>query len=181
MRLPGIPLPGPARRAVGNALSSLEDISRTVRQRAHLAALLADPAQPGDLAALTEQECLELLASRSVGRLAYVARAGVPDVVPVNYVLRDGAVVLRTGPGPKLQAAERRELVAFEVDHVDEQTRTGWSVVVHGRASVLEDEPAAGAPEPWASGPREQLVLITPRRTTGRRLLGPEERTPPGP
>lgn len=187
MRIPGVGLPGPARRALGNALDSLDEISRAVRQRAHLSALLEAPSAPGDLAALDEAECMALLASRSVGRLAYVARAGVPDVVPVNYAVRDGVVLVRTGPGPKLQAAERGDLVAFEVDDVDEASRTGWSVVVHGRASMVPtDGTADGPPSPWASGPRERLLQITPRRTTGRRLLGedaagPEERTPPGP
>jgi hypothetical protein len=30
-------------------------------------------------------------------------------------------------------------VVAFEADQVDTSTRTGWSVLVVGRASVIED------------------------------------------
>ena len=118
-----------------------------------------------------EAECLELLASRTVGRLAYVARAGTPDIVPVNYRYVDGRVVIRSAPGPKLQAAERRERVALEVDELDEETRSGWSVVVHGRATVLrpEHEPPEGA-VPWAPGPRRHVLQVVPERVTGRRL-----------
>jgi nitroimidazol reductase NimA-like FMN-containing flavoprotein (pyridoxamine 5'-phosphate oxidase superfamily) len=169
-------IPG-AGGAVGNARRSLEEISRAVHERRVLRHHLDTAAAPGDLAALSPAQCQELLASRSVGRLAYVARAGVPELVPVNYQLVDGAIVLRTGPGPKLQAAERGELVAFEVDDVDESTHTGWSVVVLGRAGRLtaQELGAAAGPQPWAGGPRQHLVRIVPRRTTGRRLLGTED------
>ena len=127
-------------------------------------------ARPGDLTALSAEECRALLATRSVGRLAYVARAGVPDIAPVTYVLDGGDVVLRSGPGPKLQAAERGDTVAFEVDDLDEEAHTGWSVVVVGRARRVPASAGLAAPEPWSSGPRRHLVRITPVRVTGRRL-----------
>src|SRR3954470_2592267 len=73
--------------ALGNALRSVEEISRAVDDRRHAQERLTDPHDKGDLALLDSATCFELMASRSVGRLAYVARAGVPDVVPVNYVL----------------------------------------------------------------------------------------------
>jgi hypothetical protein len=37
----------------------------------------------------------------------------------VNDVFDDDDVLLRTGRGPKLQTAERREFVAVEVDALD--------------------------------------------------------------
>ncbi len=161
------------RGAIENARVAALAISDSLVVRHALAP--ADEAAPGALTRLTEAECLALLDTRHVGRLAYVARAGVPDVVPVNYALVDGDVLLRSGPGPKLQAAERREVVAFEVDDLDEQGRTGWSVVVHGRAVRLgPDEhrrlPEGALPETWASGPRWAVVRIRPTRIAGRRL-----------
>jgi hypothetical protein len=159
--------------AVSNARRSLEEIAGAVDDRGALLAHLDDGIEAGDLLRLTPAACVELLATKRTGRLAYIARAGLPDIVPVNYVLDGGAVLIRSGPGPKLQAAERREHVAFEVDEIDEQTHTGWSVVVSGLAQRLtwEDALRRGAPEPWATGTRRHTILIRPQRIEGRQLL----------
>jgi hypothetical protein len=165
------------RGALDNALRSLEEIARSVDDRHRLQDHLEAADAPGDLAALGVDECYALLGSTAFGRLAYVARAGVPDVVPVNYCLSGDGVLIRTGSGPKLQAAQRGDTVAFEVDHVDEADRSGWSVVVVGRLSVVEpDEPVTGpAPQPWATGPRRHQQRLEPRRVTARPLLGEVE------
>lgn len=164
--------------ALANARSATESLSAAVGERTELTRLLlladADSANvDGTLGLMTPEECIDLLGTRSFGRLAYVARLGVPDIVPVNYTLDGADVMIRTGPGPKLQAAERNELVAFEVDAVDEAGHTGWSVVVHGSARRLlpaERTRLLDQPEPWAVGPRSHIIRITPRRISGRRL-----------
>lgn len=157
--------------AVSNAGRALGDIADAVDDRRRM---LVEPedAAPGDLVVLPRARCLELLETRSTGRLGYIARAGVPDITPVNYLLRDGTVLIRSGPGPKLQAAERRDLVAFQVDDIDETAHTGWSVVVFGRAERLRPEQAAvlDLPSPWANGPRRHTLRITPARIDGRQL-----------
>lgn len=159
-------------RAISNARGALSDIAAAVEARRLMYDALEHPSGPGGLERLSSQCCLDLLATRSFGRLAFLAREGRPDCVPVNYVLDDGAVVIRSGPGPKLQAGERREHVAFEVDSIDEATRTGWSVVVTGRAEVLDVAHHASVtqPDPWATGPRSDLLRIVPGRLEGRRL-----------
>jgi uncharacterized protein len=166
-----------ARSALDNAVAASDALRAAVEERASAAPTdAADPA-PGALAALSEQRCLELLGTRAVGRLAYVARTGVPDIAPVNYRMDGRDVLLRSAPGPKLQAAERGEVVAFEVDDVDEQSATGWSVVVVGRAEVVPEDDAARllespgeAPTPWANGTRRHVVRIRPKRISGRRI-----------
>lgn len=161
--------------ALHNARESLAVISASVADRLALtpSSVLDEGDEPGGLRAITVAQCYQLLAEESVGRLAYIARAETPDIVPVNYVLDGGDVVIRSGPGPKLQAAERRAQVAFEVDCVDRATRTGWSVVVIGRAIRLrltEQRQHADGPAPWASGPRSAAIRIRPSRITGRHL-----------
>lgn len=151
--------------AVENARHALDEVRRAVAERAEL-----QQAGHRAVAALAPGEAIDLLARRTVGRFAYVARAGVPDVVPVNYVWSGDAVLIRTGPGPKLQAAQRGEVVAFEVDDLDHDLRTGASVVVVGRASVVPLARDGHDPEPWASGPRRHLVRIVPTRIDGRRI-----------
>ena len=157
--------------AVNNARASLEAIACAVADRRHLR-VQEDSVEVGDLQRLSVGRCFELLDTHSTGRLAYLARAGAPDLVPVNYVLRDGVILIQTGPGPKLQAAERRELVAFEVDDIDRDTRSGWSVVITGRAERLSysDAAALDLPAPWANGIRRHTMRITPRHVEGRRM-----------
>ena len=157
--------------ALDNALSAAQALTVQIAQRRALA--LVDAGGPGELAGLGRPECLQLLATRQVGRVAYIARAGLPDIVPVNYELAGEDVLVRSGPGPKLQAAERGDMVAFEVDDIDEEQHTGWSVVVVGRARRLgaaEQARVELAPKPWAVGPRLHIVRITSTRITGRRL-----------
>ena len=160
--------------ALDNARRSFEEITRSVEDRRRLQDGMAEPHEAGDLGILGRDECLRLLSVGSVGRLAYIARAGIPDIVPVNYVFADDQLLIRSGSGPKLQAAERNDTVAFEVDDVDEGTRSGWSVVVTGRLSVVRaTEPVSGSlPQPWATGPRRHLMRLQLGRVSGRRLVG---------
>jgi nitroimidazol reductase NimA-like FMN-containing flavoprotein (pyridoxamine 5'-phosphate oxidase superfamily) len=124
---------------------------------------------------LAGDECIALLATEEVGRLA-VSVSGHPHVVPVNYVMDGDAVVFRSGDGTKFSAAGT--VVAFEVDRFDRGTRSGWSVVVQGRA---EEVTAADQPElvervsslplsPWASFDKPHLLRIRPTHISGRRV-----------
>jgi len=91
----------------------------------------------------------------------------------VNYVVHGEDVLIRSGPGPKLQAAERGDLVAFEVDDIDEAAHRGWSVVVHGKARRLSPADVQHLPvdaQPWAVGPRSHVIQVQAHRVTGRRL-----------
>jgi nitroimidazol reductase NimA-like FMN-containing flavoprotein (pyridoxamine 5'-phosphate oxidase superfamily) len=161
------------RRAVTNARLAAELVTEQVADRRRLAP--ADDDTPGGLSRLSREECAARLRSRHVARLAYIARAGLPDVVPVNYVLNGDDILIRSGPGPKLQAAERGEMVAVEIDDVDEDAHTGWSVVAVGRATRLSTAeryalPAQMLPETWARGPRSAVIRVRPSRVDGRQL-----------
>jgi hypothetical protein len=159
----GLLHPALGRAALTNAEHALDHLHRAIEDRVALR-------DGGRLERLSRAETHEVLATQLVGRFVYVAREGVPDVVPVNYVWHEDTILIRSGPGPKLQAAERRETVAFEVDEVDETTHTGRSVVVLGRAEVLEPRAVRLDPEPWADGPRRHVIRIVPTRVEGRRL-----------
>lgn len=160
--------------ALTNVRRSMADIARSNADRRELAPVDEQQAGPGAIQRLSRDECVQLLASRRFGRFAYVESARALDVVPVNYVSRsDGSVVFRSGPGPKLSAADRKDVVAFQVDHIDDDSHTGWSVLVVGRARRLshgEVRELYDLPQPWANGPRYQFVLVQPTRIEGRRL-----------
>jgi nitroimidazol reductase NimA-like FMN-containing flavoprotein (pyridoxamine 5'-phosphate oxidase superfamily) len=123
---------------------------------------------------LPRTECLRLMATAPVGRIAYTRQA-LPAVEPVNFAVHDGVIVVRADPGSKLAAATRRAVVAFQADELDPVTRSGWSVTVVGRAEEVTD-PAEIARlgklglEPWAPGAREHFIRIVPGLVTGRRL-----------
>ena len=125
------------------------------------------------LEALGRDECLQLLATATVGRIALHWDA-LPRVLPVNFALDGETVVFRTGPGTKLAAAAAGAVVAFEVDDIDPWYHDGWSVVVTGIASALTGEALARATRlplrPWAPGARNDYVAIMPTLVSGRRL-----------
>ena|SRR5690242_13640627 len=125
------------------------------------------------LEVIPRSECLELLASQSVGR---VGVGGVrPGIFPVVFAMLDGDIVFRTAPGEKLIAAALHRDVVFEVDRYDVESRTGWSVNVIGiieelREPAARDRAEALELEPWAGEWRDRYCAVRTRDVTGRRI-----------
>lgn len=133
---------------------------------------------PDRLEVLTRVECMQLLGSERVGRLGLSMHA-LPVVLPVNFALCEGSIIVCTGPGTKLDAALSGSVVAFEVDHLDEIAETGWSVLVRGMASVVTDPAELDRARslglrPWAGGIKDAFVHIATEIVSGRRLRSPE-------
>jgi nitroimidazol reductase NimA-like FMN-containing flavoprotein (pyridoxamine 5'-phosphate oxidase superfamily) len=127
------------------------------------------PMRETELEELTREECLALLGSATVGRIALVGRDDLPLVLPVNHVMVGDTVVFRTDAGAKLDALLRHP-VAFQIDEIDHDDRTGWSVLVQGIAHpVAPNELPRVHLEPWL-GPRDHWVQLVPRHLTGRRI-----------
>jgi uncharacterized protein len=93
-------------------------------------------AEHRELRVLSRAESLDLLASATVGRVVLTSNA-LPAALPVTYAVDGATVVFRSGPGIKLDAAERGTVVAFEADHFVDELRMGWSVLVVGVARLL--------------------------------------------
>ena len=127
---------------------------------------------------IPREECLRLLASQIIGRVAVADFNGPPLVVPVNFVLDGEAVVFRTDYGSKFRLAVLREApVSFEVDGVDPGQRTGWSVLLQGPATELPEGEAQGLRlQPFAPGGKTHWVRIEPQSITGRRIRFSESR-----
>ncbi len=124
---------------------------------------------------LVGPECQRLLAvaakAGKVGRLA-VSTDQAPMIVPVNFSVHDGLLMVRMGTGAMARAVDGR-LVAFEVDDVDRERGSAWSVVARGLATLHEapnaDEVAWG-PLPLVPEPGAMVLIVRPDVLTGRRF-----------
>jgi uncharacterized protein len=133
----------------------------------------------GSLAELSEADCKELLAQHTAGRVGFMAGDG-PQILPVTYQYRNGSVIFRTSPVGPLAGLVRRTTVAFEIDSIDEQHKSGWSVLVLGFAEALAHDHLLASvwetgPVPWADGIRNLIIEIKPRKISGR-AVGPSAR-----
>ena len=115
---------------------------------------------------LSPDECRLLLREHSLGRVSWLGSSGI-QVLPVSYVFIDNRIVLRTGAGSMLSQLTRPHEVGFEIDDIDAETQTGWSVLVQGTSGP--GEPMEGRlTQPWAPGERPVVVSITPSGYSGR-------------
>lgn len=123
---------------------------------------------------LSERACWNRLGTHGIGRLGLSADTG-PVVLPVNFLVDARTIVYRTDPGGTAAAAAGDRL-AFETDHIDEQLRNGWSVLVTGTADHITDPDAVHAlgerpgAQPWAGGARSLWIRIVPTRISGRTI-----------
>ncbi|WP_137991126.1 helix-turn-helix domain-containing protein [Streptomyces vilmorinianum] len=124
---------------------------------------------------LDERECWALLGDHGVGRVAVTTQDG-PAVLPVNYQVVEGEILFMTTPDSSLAATSGSE-IAFEADHVDEAFSQGWSVLLVGLVRTVTDEDAArrlrnaAHSTPWAGEGRDTVMMLSPRRVTGRRIV----------
>ncbi|MFD8388287.1 pyridoxamine 5'-phosphate oxidase family protein [Streptomyces sp. NPDC059680] len=141
------------------------------------------PPGPRRSVELDSDEALRLLGSVSLGRIVFTRQA-LPTVRPVNHVLDDGDIVIRTHEGAALTSRTRQAgapgvVVAYEADTIDPHTHLGWSVVVTGYAHLVTDpEELAhyqGLLQPWVNETMDHAVRIRPDLITGVRLTTAEE------
>ena len=130
---------------------------------------------------LSDAECWRLLDEHAVGRIGVLVDSA-PEVYPVNYRTDGRSILFRTDPGSKLHGLERSPSVCFELDAIEPASRTGWSVLVKGRARPLvdADEVRAATRRPldyWSIGPKAHWVRIDPYEVTGRRILPRRDET----
>jgi pyridoxamine 5'-phosphate oxidase-like protein/helix-turn-helix protein len=122
---------------------------------------------------LTRAQCEAHLAGGGIGHFVFLAKER-PIALPVNFRFVEGDIVFRTRTHGALAAANG-STVSFEVDHIDEAMSEGWSVLVTGRARLVEDpaelEQLSGLGiEPWPGGRREAVIRIETAELSGRSI-----------
>jgi hypothetical protein len=114
---------------------------------------------------IPEEECWQLLAGASVGRVALSIHA-LPAIIPVQYYL-DGRKLAVCLGHRELPERSLNAVVAFAADAIDPIGRSGWSVQVQGRSLVprsVRADTACGWP---TAG---QIVQIEPETISGYRV-----------
>lgn len=126
----------------------------------------------GNLIDLPSQECWQLLGSETVGRIAWVS-SGRPFVVPVNFTVEDLTIYVHTSPYSTLAREVDDSHVAFQVDRIDFDNRSGWTVVAQGRAKLRYPGPMTPRGpdvDVWPSGAKAATIAIQVDEVSGRRL-----------
>jgi hypothetical protein len=125
----------------------------------------------GQLLDLTADECWTLAASKPAGRIAWAGPTG-PTVIPVNFVLTPRRVHVRTAAYSALARECDDSLVAFEVDEFDAHTRSGWSVLLRGRAHLqFGGTDGRHDPDVWPAGAHGLRLTIDVQEISGRRVV----------
>ncbi|WP_409482918.1 pyridoxamine 5'-phosphate oxidase family protein [Arsenicicoccus dermatophilus] len=122
---------------------------------------------------MTEDECWERLESTSFARLATAAMGDV-QITPVNYVVRDRQLVLRTAEGGKLASLVVQSRVAVEIDEIAGDH--AWSVIGKGDAHMVHNADEADALDdvglrPWVDTRKEVFVTIDLDEVSGREFV----------
>ncbi|MFE7607030.1 pyridoxamine 5'-phosphate oxidase family protein [Streptomyces celluloflavus] len=120
---------------------------------------------------------MELLSGVTVGRVV-ISRHTLPAIRPVNHLIDEGWVVIRTRQDVSLVgSASVSGVVAYEADVLDPATWTGWSVTITGTASVVRATAELacyrGLLTRWVDGGggADQVALISPGNVSGYRLV----------
>jgi nitroimidazol reductase NimA-like FMN-containing flavoprotein (pyridoxamine 5'-phosphate oxidase superfamily) len=114
--------------------------------RKHVMGLAAEPRTTPNgaitarrkLIELTRDEALGLLAGVRLGRIVFTRNA-LPAIRPVNHIVEDGAIIIRTHGDSALAGQTSSTgiggvVVAYQGDQIDPDTHKGWSVVITGYA-----------------------------------------------
>jgi nitroimidazol reductase NimA-like FMN-containing flavoprotein (pyridoxamine 5'-phosphate oxidase superfamily) len=128
---------------------------------------------------LDPAEAMRLLASVGHGRVVFT-RDALPAIRPVNHLVDDGRVIVRTRLTAKVSAAARSNadagvVLAYEADDLDPHRRLGWSVVVTGLATTVSDPEQVARYEqllhPWVNKVMDTVIAIEPEIVTGIHIV----------
>ena len=140
--------------------------------------MFTDDDEDRQLEVLDQAECLDLLSTAAIGRVAFTEGA-LPAIQPVSFRLDGGQVLIPTRYGSKVAAASRAAVLAFEVDDVQPANRTGWNVTIVGPSRLISDPRMVAdldraGPRPWPTSGDRCYIAISVQIVRGRRV-GPRQ------
>ncbi|MFI6586142.1 pyridoxamine 5'-phosphate oxidase family protein [Embleya sp. NPDC050493] len=129
---------------------------------------------------LDRRETLELMAGAPLGRVV-VTEGALPAVHVVEFAFDGESVIFRAPADSTLAKAASEAVVAFQADHIDPTTRTGWTGTITGHAcrvhvpadvarlARLVSEATPAADQAWFSITSEFVTGRLVQHTTGSR------------
>ncbi|MEU8619163.1 pyridoxamine 5'-phosphate oxidase family protein [Streptomyces sp. NPDC048623] len=127
------------------------------------------------LAETGDEEALRLLATAHLGRVSFTHQA-LPTIRLVNHLVDEGRIILRTRSGTALmQQALTGAIVAYQADELSPHSLEGWSVILTGVVTVVEDaeliERYRDSLVPWIDKQADRFLSIRPGVITGYRIV----------
>ncbi len=123
-------------------------------------------------AELPTWQCYDLAAASTVGRLCFLD-GDTPIAYPVSFKLHrtgDGSsIVMRTGPGSLM--ARLAGPASFEIDEIDVESRSAWSVLFRGTVHRSHEPSQLPVPEPWIADGRHVWLVLDIATVSGRRFV----------
>jgi len=87
---------------------------------------------------MRREENENFLRTARVGRIS-TSLKDQPYIVPIFYVYHKGRILIHTsGSGKKIEAIAKNSAVCFEIDESSEDERKLKSVIVFGKASIIQ-------------------------------------------
>ncbi|MEV1178718.1 pyridoxamine 5'-phosphate oxidase family protein [Nonomuraea sp. NPDC049784] len=120
---------------------------------------------------LSRDEALRLLGNVTFGRIVFISRA-MPALRIVAHVMDGDGLLIGLPYEPEIAALLRRVSgVVYEADLLDAATRLGWSVVLTGRAGLVEDPQELAQArvrlQAWPGELVDVVVRLRPELVTG--------------
>lgn len=126
---------------------------------------------------LTAAESWRRLRGLSLGRIVFSLRA-LPAIRPASHLVDEGDIIVRGHPGSPVGNAAG-QVVAYQADEFDPGAHLGWSVVMTGLATAIDDPAETARYElllrPWVRRAMTSLVRITPEIVTGYEVVAVTE------
>jgi uncharacterized protein len=139
------------------------------------------PTDHTGLQVLDTESCLQRVRRTPVGRIAFELDGEIA-VLPVVHTVDGLDICFRTSGNAKLEMALEHDRVAYEVDQWDPDSHSGWSVLVQGTASIVDDEDEVRRLEQFSGGswiPQHRQgyrwVRVRTHTITGRLLEPPAD------
>ncbi|TMR96841.1 pyridoxamine 5'-phosphate oxidase family protein [Nonomuraea basaltis] len=126
---------------------------------------------------LSRGEGLRLLSNVTFGRIVFISHA-VPAIRLVSHTMDgDGLMVGLPHDSEIASLLQRVHRVVYQADLLDAATRLGWSVVLTGRAGLVEDPQeqsrARDRLQPWPGQAVDHIARIFPEWVTGFSITAP--------
>jgi nitroimidazol reductase NimA-like FMN-containing flavoprotein (pyridoxamine 5'-phosphate oxidase superfamily) len=120
-------------------------------------------------------ECWQLVAEKGVGRVGFMEDSRL-RIVPTRYDAEGHTAYFRALTYGELALGGQDRAMSLQVDEVDLESFTGWSVLMSGQAHRVKDAATIaslwvlGRPHPWVSGTETQWIALVVDTIEGQRV-----------